>query len=307
MTIRSAMAMEVSRSPTTYVLTLLILLGIAKSVQGEPLLRGPYRVTRWNYKIDTLHPSDASAEVIFPSQILTSDEDDQKFPLLIFAHGKHAGGNSIFMQTPMLEIVASHGYIVTAHRSCSSGCDRYYLESLKMIQWAQDMSDNKVMRFVDHDLGYGLYGFSMGGQATAEALRYADQFNIKTGLLLHPGNFELAELEGKLNITRPIAAFTGTKDDCCGTENLYKYYDEAPSPKIMAILDGANHMEPVFGFRWQPYIAAWFKILLENDDDYYYNLILGDDYDSICGGFNAMSECEIEIPYEEDPSRVELP
>lgn len=74
----------------------------------------------------------------------------------------------------------------------------------------------------------------------------------------------------------------------------------------MSILNGANHMEPLFGFRWQPYIAVWFKILLENKDEYYYKLILGGDYDSLCGGVFAMSKCEIEIPFDEDPSRVEL-
>ena len=58
---------------------------------------------------------------------------------------------------------------------------------------------------------------------------------------------------------------------------------------------GALHTEPVlFWTRWTAYVAAWFKIwLTESDDPFYYDLIYGDRYVSLCGGkFPMKDDCD---------------
>ena len=279
------------RIPYLFLLPLLVAARLAGS---QPLLRGPYHVQRRTYKVDTLHPDDPSALVVFPTQILSSDRDGQRFPLLVFGHGKFAGGARIVLALALLEIVASHGFVVIGPRSCDRGCDLYYMELLKTIEWAQDMMDDQVLRFIDHDRGYGLYGYSMGGLATAEALGYADQFNIKAGLIIHPARFSPVF---PLNISTPLAAFTGTDDSHVGgVENTRLYYDAAPFPKVLASIQGANHYYPLWRYLLHPYMAAWFKIYIEGDSGYYYNLIYGDSPDSLCSSRLLLSECEAILP-----------
>ena len=154
------------------------------------------------------------------------------------------------------------------------------------------MKDDPVLGRVDHKLGYGIYGHSMGGRATAEAMQFAKQYKIRAGLILHPA--ALVDDGKDLDIKAPLAAFTGTKDYCCGEETTRFYYELASTPKAYANMKGALHQEPILRLRWTPYVASWFKIFLENDTGYYYDLIYGNKPDSLCGGSIPMdSPCEV--------------
>lgn len=250
---------------------------------GPPQL-GPYIVLRRNYRIPALDPSDPSADVVFPISFVQGE----KFPLLVFLHGLQSGGIKLLAQKIIMETVSSFGFIVIGTRSCDNDCKAYYEEALKIIIWSQENQDrDPILRLIDHSAGYGLYGSSMGGRGTAEALRYAKDYNVKAGVILHPG----IPLETtKIDIKVPLAAFSGTEDECCGEETTFLYYNKAVRPKAFANMIGAGHYERL---RWVPYVASWFKIFLLRDTGDYYNLIYGDESASLCGGSIPMTDtCE---------------
>lgn len=198
----------------------------------------------------------------------------------------------------MLKSLASHGFIVAALKSCNVGCrdggwDTYYEEQLKVLVWAQspEMRDDDVMGRVNHAIGYGAAGHSMGGQATARSAVRAAQYNIRAAILLHPFASAFEDLGKDIHV--PLAGFTGTLDDCCGEEATRRYYDECPAPKTLADMVDARHTEPnVPNSAWGPYMAAFFKVWLEGDRGEYYSLMYNNaDPDSLCS-YHEMAVCQ---------------
>jgi len=85
-------------------------------------------------------------------------------------------------------------------------------------------------------------------------------------------------------------------ESCCGENTTKTYYLEADSPKAYANMIGANHLEPIlFRSRWTAYVAAWFKIWIDEDDtnfDCYHDLIYGDSPLSLCEKYAMLDDCE---------------
>jgi hypothetical protein len=150
------------------------------------------------------------------------------------------------------------------------------VEQLKLIQWAsatkgggtQPQDTEGILQFVDHDAGHGVFGHSAGAQATARTLNNVTRsimiandttYDIRAGLILHPD-----PTEKTLEIGVPMAAFTGSKDRCCGETTTKDLYNIANGSKAYANLIGARHGEPTqLGSNdMSMYIAAWFKIFL---------------------------------------------
>lgn len=286
---------------------------------------GPYEVDSVTYRLSGIvDKSNSKAVFVFPKQILASDAPPQKFPLIVFLHGFLAGDFLTYgTYRTMLQTVASFGFIVIAPQSCSLGCpgifrwSTYYVEQLKLIQWvsatkggsSQPQDTEGILQFVDHDVGYGVFGHSAGAQATARTLNNVTQslkssntvYDIRAGLLLHPD-----PTEKTLEISVPMAAFTGSKDRCCGESTTKALYNIATGSRAYANLIGARHGEPTqLGSNdMSIYIVAWFKIFLsqsstpQDDYLYFFNLIFGTDATSLCGGSVPMKDdCEaIKIP-----------
>jgi len=258
-----------------------------------PRQYGSYKVKKTAYEIpEVLDQSNPRVIVLHPRKILQKG-NTEKFPLVIFAHGFFGGDWKLYPgHISLLRGVASFGFIVLAPQSCDTGCPSYgewgtyYLEQLKLIRWAQTRTSDKILQHVDHDATYGIFGHSMGGQATIRSLVYADEYNISAAVVLHP----VLPEEGIGNITTPLASFTGTDDGCCGAITARPVFDAAALPKAYANIVNGKHTEPNFFFpRWPAYIAAWFKIYLTNDKSYFYNLIFGKDLTSLCGGGIRMT------------------
>jgi dienelactone hydrolase len=274
--------------------------------------KGNYKVSTVNYNLpNVLDVSNTEAYIVYPSVILEA-QNTIKFPLLIFAHGYKAGDRKTSAYySELVEGVASFGFIVIAPRSCNEGCPpNYRLEMIKLLDWvapsilgdvpAED--DLGILRFVNHNAGYGLFGHSMGGRATARNLHFVNttQYNIRAGVALHPAPSETPET---LTTVIPFALYTGTKDSCCGESVTKTLYNDAIGPKAYANMIGARHSEPtntLLGRNdWTAYVAAWFQIYLfdssANIDTtaYSYNLIYGTDSDSLCGGsIDMRDDCE---------------
>jgi len=275
------------------VLSLLTALMLA-FVAAEPPHEGGYRVLFSDYPVDTLDQPFAEVVVAYP---ISAPNDS--FPLISFAHGAFTGGpQTQVLHRGIMSSMASHGFIVAAVKSCMVGCsegrwDNYWEEQLKVIDWAQspEMRNDPIIGKVNHEVGYGLAGHSMGGQATARSSTRANSYNAKAAILLHPYSDRLEDIGADIQV--PIIGLTGTLDGCCGEDSTRNYLDNAVVTKTLANMVGALHTEPNrLNSRWGAYMAAWFQIYINNDRGTYYSLIYDNNNpDSLCN-FYAMQTCE---------------
>jgi hypothetical protein len=287
------------------------LLCLVTVIAANPPFDGPYSVSHKSYNISILDESDPEGVIVYPSGNIPAGT---KFPILSYAHGAAGGGWYTFEgYFALWRQIASHGFVVVATKSCSVGCKgkgnkgwkNFYLEQLKMFDWAKSMSEGPSpshFGLIDFSLGKGIVGHSMGGQATVRsaAETYVKQYNIKAGVLHHP---ETDDGGAKMDV--PIAAFTGTADKTCPPAETHHIWDpDTVLPKTLYNRVGADHLEPVLippienpGLGM--YTAAWFKIYLNGDTGMYHDLIYdnsGKSYEfALCKYYNT-SECTNLLP-----------
>ncbi len=95
--------------------------------------------------------------------------DHDKSPLISFAHGFTAGGESVAVDyNPLLKGVASWGYVIVALKSAPKNyCNRETEDQIHSLDWAKT---SKFASRIDWDKPTGVMGHSMG----ATARRLAD-------------------------------------------------------------------------------------------------------------------------------------
>lgn len=244
------------------------------------------------------------------------------FPLLSYAHGDTGGGQiDSIAYAPILEAISSYGFIIVFTRACNIGCDKcsslpedplcfghFYYEQLKQIEWAKNSSATSsapaysILKMINHTIGYGIVGHSMGGQATLFSSSYnnATQNNIKAAVMHHAYTHQYP------SPTIPFLAFTGSLDNVAPPAMTHNFFDAAASSgktpnRGLVNKKGVDHLEPLWW--WDvPYVAkftsAWFKIHLEHvdkqDGDDYSSMIYGNGTDSLCGGGDGiMVDCTV--------------
>ena len=82
---------------------------------AQPVI-GPYKTASKELTNTLLDLSDQKVLIAYP--VTTSGE---KFPFISYAHGAGGGGSSISVYYELLSQIASYGFVVAAHRSCSVG------------------------------------------------------------------------------------------------------------------------------------------------------------------------------------------
>jgi len=185
---------------------------------------GDHLVTKVDYYLPSvLDPSYPWAVLVFPKRVLWPGNSD-RFPLVVFSHGDFGGGIVTYVgHTALLNGIASFGFIVVAPASCNDECsnggsETYQEEQLKLIEWASEESRDEdvfeILKSVDRENGYGLFGHSKGGTVIVRASPQFEDYNVTAAVLLHPGE----DPPGSYDSSVPLAAFTGTLDDCCGEE-----------------------------------------------------------------------------------------
>ena len=292
---------------------------------------GPYETKHSIFVIDTMDKTNKNVDFYYPL-ISLDTKNNRKFPLIIYNHGYLGGGNYDYeAYTPLLTKLATYGFIVAFMRSCNAGCadnckslhldppcfGNFYLEQFKVIDWtskygkddeAKKTSSNiingtTVYKKIDHTLGYGIAGHSMGGQAAlfGSSFLNATNYNIKTVVLHHPYSHELPTPQIS------FIGFTGTYDFLASPKMVKTIYDNGDNEKHRGFVNkkGSTHIEPLCFTKNCPksiivarYTAAWFKLYLENinvETVYdYHNLIYGDRNatESLCGGGDGkMKTC----------------
>ena len=166
-------------------------------------ITGPYNVSLFTY--DEFDPSgdgpnsEHKLSVWFP----VGSNVQAPIPLISYAHGMFGGGITLIPgYDQLLHVLATFGYVVAAPHACSFGCfdndgvsvceslpedprcfGRYYYEQLAVFEWAAARKDDPAFVNVDWEVGFGIAGHSMGGQATVFSSAYnASNYNIKSAV-----------------------------------------------------------------------------------------------------------------------------
>ena len=310
--------------PTQQLLLLLTAAALASSSSPTPTPNswgtGPLPTNYTSFKVSQMDTTDQWIDVYYPTP---TNSTNRTYPLLSYAHGLAGGGpiDSIAYQ-PILESMASYGFILIFTRACNIGCadkcttlpddpfcfGHFYYEQLKQIEWAKNSSINvntpghSIMKKINHKVGYGVVGHSMGGQATLFSSSYknATANNIKAAVMQHAYTHQYP------SPTIPFLAFTGALDDVAPPSMTHNFFDAAAASgqapnRALVNKKYATHLEPI---NWEAYAnvgkfsAAWFKLHLElvNEQDgiNYELLIYGNGTDSLCGGGDGlMVDCTV--------------
>jgi len=254
---------------------------------------GPYETAKWKLRSPAHDGSDQEIHVTAPV-----DGNGTHFALLAYAHGFLGGGElDIHGYDVLFHQIASYGFVVAAHASCSRGCarpggpsrwtacgglplmsptgqgwDSYYAETLKTIEFARNSSALAPFDQVNFSLGVGIVGHSMGGQSTAYAAgdACAKMWDVRAAVLHHAasGINGAHGLNIGSNITVPTASFTSTGDGCC-EQSTYDIFAAMPptTPRLYRDLVGSSHLEPVLippieSPFLAAFTAAWFNVFI---------------------------------------------
>ena len=209
------------------------------------------------------------------------------------------GGNfDIVGYSALFQQISSYGFVVVATLSCSTGCvdeslgapwtdcqgilplrppgqgwGPYYGETLKLIDWAQNMSKDgtdAIFNMINWDAGVGITGHSMGGQGTGVAASAActEKWNIKAAALHHPAYGYTKDGNIGENFSIPVIAFTSSGDPLW-PETKAMMDSNTVLPAAFRNEVGWSHEEPNgrpdVGMAWEnprlaTFTASWFQV-----------------------------------------------
>lgn len=291
-------------------------------VAGSHQTSGPYATTHQTIKYAALDVTDRSLEAVFPSPtVAEAAGSGSTFPVIAYAHGYGDGGDNVMghysgSAHPLLEELASWGYVVLAARSCDKGClqgckslksdppcfGHFYDQQLLIIDWARSPAAAAAGLPINASL-VAVAGHSMGGQATLFSAAYnATSHGIKAAALHHAYTHTYPAIP-----TIPHLIFTGTHDTTAPPQMASSIFNAAGAFGTRGLVNkaGAQHDEPGGsdgGAAYNPelpvYTAAWFKIFVDETPVWrghdFRAMIYGSGNGSLCGGGDgAMGNCTI--------------
>lgn len=304
-------------------------LGAASAAAPAPPPQlGPWPVAEASYNVSALDGSDPAVWLVYPACNATACP---RFPLITYLHGMAGGNVALLGYSAHFYRLASWGFVVAAPVSCALGCTdasggapwtdcaglpdvqpalwpAFYGESLKIIEWARNMTATKggpIFASIDWSAGVGVAGHSMGAQAAAIAASpaCAKAHDIRAVALHHNANGNVTGGAGGnvgANISVPLAAFTSSGDAIWHeTVELVGAFNASARARALpfALRDvtGYSHLEPLLAPpvenpRLATFTAAWFKVMLNGDRGEFWDAIFGAGAGSLCASEN-MTEC----------------
>ena len=191
--------------------------------------------------------SDQRIDVFTPDPSLT--KKGEAFPLIAFMHGFFGGGMFTNIYFPLVEAIASFGYVVAVPRACDLACfddkaslphdplrfAHYYHQQIRVIEWAMEKAreEFEVFALVNSSAGVGIAGHSMGGQATlfTSALTNASKYPIKAAVMLHPFTHSFPAP------TVPFLVLTGSKDELAYPWMAESFFNRSDACGTRAFVD----------------------------------------------------------------------
>jgi len=199
-----------------------------------------------------------SAAIVWP----TPQNEDEKFPVLSFAHGTLVGSvypESATAYKQVFEAVASFGFIIVAPDSCPAvECFSRYskdqLAALKAVK--EDPTLHPSLATADFN-NAGVFGHSMGAMSSIVSDGKASEYSIKAAVSMHTcSDLGIRSAAAQM----PILFTTGSADKICGSGCTDLYYPGVKPSKALFNIKGATHFEPSnLGDASEKYaIAYWF-------------------------------------------------
>lgn len=139
-------------------------------------LWGSFDVLQEDAYVDGYVVDDGTGFINEEAAVWRPDVEGEKFPLISFSHGFGMGDEFVYGHSPLLNDVASSGYVVVAHKSGGGmgGVGNYSPDQLRTLEWART---SELADYIDFDAPVGVMGYSMGGGATLNSA--ADKGAIK--------------------------------------------------------------------------------------------------------------------------------
>jgi len=251
---------------------------------GNPSPAGSLKVFAGSYSLGGFlcGKQEPTCNIYYPS-----DLSKGPFPIATFGHGM--GGQII---TDLVESVASLGFVVVAPATSGGRCDDNHWKDMlhALVGSKAKVSLHPALTHVDWNRT-AIFGHSMGGYATllaaSEAVKKPEQYHLKAAVASHGYIGDPSPAGG---ITVPTMFTTGTEDHA---QRLKQQFELCKGyPKILAQVDGAQHMEPESPGRLNPFDAHFLGCHvagLQTSCDKVY----GNGADSLCQK-NQMTTCQIE-------------
>jgi hypothetical protein len=206
-----------------------------------------------------------SAAIVWP----TPQNEDEKFPVLSFAHGTLVGSvypESATAYKRVFEAVASFGFIIVAPDSCPavecfSAYSKDQLAALKAVK--ENPSLHPSLATADFG-STGVFGHSMGAMSTIVSDGKASEYGIKAAVSMHTcSDLGIHSASAEM----PLLFTTGSADKICGSQCTDLYYPGVKASKALFNIKGANHFEPSnTGDASERYaIAYWFACHIKGE------------------------------------------
>jgi dienelactone hydrolase len=286
---------------------------LATSLSSDALnstVAGSYKVEYKRYSYQGMDRTDKTIDVWYPV-----GSAGQKFPFISYAHGNtFGGGQTVYENGKIITDMAAFGYVIAAPQACNTGCSdgatvpggprgfkNFYEQQLKVIDWAKQQASagDAVFETVNFDIGVGVSGHSMGGQATLVSAsgQNPSKYNIKAAVMHHAYTHEFPAA----NI--PFLAFTGTADYIAPSSMTTEFFNARGASSTRGLVNkvGATHLEsnPMnYNPKLASFTVAWFKVFLDKTPQSggvdFHGMIFGKDKSSLCGGGDgSMAQCTI--------------
>lgn len=207
--------------------------------------------------------------IYYPSELEASG---RKYPMVLIVNG--TGGKATKYE-PLLEHLASWGFIVAGTQDKGTGTGKTTIETLNYMLGENERSDSVFYGRIDVD-NIGVTGHSQGGAAAIRAITmYEESSYFKTAVPLSPVSERTAEQTtnypyDSADIHCPVFLLAGTSGEfeieiVIPLEQMQKMYGKITTPKIMARRTGMTHDDMLY--QAEGYVTAWFLWQLQGDQE----------------------------------------
>lgn len=182
-------------------------------------------------------------------------EDGKKYPVITWGNGTCAHP---LLYSPILEHLASHGFIIIATNSTSVGSGTEMQRALDFVLAENERADSVLFEKIDPAL-LGAAGHSQGSMATVTV---GGNARIKVTVPI-----EGAMADAVQALKGPVFLISGEEDTLVDPAGVETAFEAATVPAVYGMSMGQDHLMP--GRMPEPIlkgVTAWFAIHLQGED-----------------------------------------
>ena len=207
--------------------------------------------------------------IYYPEEL---ENSSKKYPMILVVN--QTGGKATKIE-PMLEQLATWGFIVVGNQDKGTGTGETTITELKYMLSENDNKDSIFYNKIDLD-NIGLTGHSQGGAAVMNAItKYEESKYFKTAVPISPVSEKTTKEATNYNydsskVNIPIFILAGTSGDfeiktVIPFEEFKMMYDKIAYPKVEARRTDMTHDDMLY--KAEGYVTAWFMWQLQNDSE----------------------------------------